>query len=287
MEHLFIIGFGYVGQRIATLAKEDGVRIDALNRKGTSMEGGELNTADLDDPASLAGLPVPGAGIIYLAPPPGGGNHETRMRNFLASIHPGGEPAKLVYLSTSAVYGDCQGEVVTEESPAQPQTSRGKRRLDGEEQALSWGRAHGVPVVVLRVGAIYAPDRLPFTQLQNQLPVLREDLCRPTNRIHAEDLARICLAALERGTDGAIYNVSDGHPTTMADYFNRAADFLGLPRPPQVDWDEARKIMTPLMLTYFSEARILDNSRMLRELGVTLRYPDLASGLSKAQPEHR
>ncbi|GFO60333.1 NAD(P)-dependent oxidoreductase [Geomonas silvestris] len=286
MEHLFIIGFGYVGKRIATLAREEGRRVSALNRKGTGMDGVELHTADLDDPASLAGLPVKGAGVIFLAPPPGGGNQETRMRNFLASLPAGAAPAKLVYLSTSAVYGDCQGEVVTEESPAQPQTSRGKRRLDGEEQALEWGRAHGVPVVVLRVGAIYAADRLPFMQLQNRLPVLREDLCRPTNRIHAEDLARVCLAALERGRDGAIYNVSDGHPTTMTDYFNRAADCLGLPRPPQVDWEEARRVMTPLMLTYFSEARILDNGRMLRELGVTLRYPDLAAGLAEGEPKH-
>lgn len=284
MEHLLIIGAGFLGRLIGGLAVADGTRVFAFNRKGDSVAGAELLTGDLDAPSTLSGLPTRGAGVLYLAPPPGGGNEETRMRNFLDSIRPGQEPEKLVYLSTSAVYGDCQGDVVTEATPANPQTSRGRRRLHGEQLALAWGREHGVPVVVLRVGAIYAPDRLPFMQLQNAQPVLREEEAHPTNRIHAEDLARICLAALERGADGAIFNVSDGNPTTMTAYFNAAADFLGLPRPPQVTWEEARQVMSPLMLTYFSESRILDNRRMLRELGITLRYPDLQAGLGAAQP---
>lgn len=282
MDHLFIVGCGAIGRRIVPQAQAQGMSVCTLNRKGAVPEGTRHVIGDLDDVSTLKGLPTRGGGVIYLAPPTGGGVEETRVRNFCASIAAGEEPQKVVYLSTSAVYGDCGGEVVTEDTPTNPQASRGKRRLHGERLFAAWGREHGVAVVILRVGAIYALDRLPVNQLKSGQPVLREEEALPSNRIHADDLSRICLAALERGKDGDIFNVSDGSPSTMTGYFNAAADRLGLPRPAQVSWEEARRVMTPLMISYFSEARVLDNRRMLEQLGVTLRYPDLEAGLREA-----
>lgn len=280
MEQLFIVGCGSIGRRIVPLAQARGMAVSTLSRGDSSVAGAHHFTGNLDDPATLAGLPTRGAGVIYLAPPPGGGHEESRVRNFCASIAAGEEPGKVVYLSTSAVYGDCQGETVTEETPANPQTARGKRRLSGEQLFAAWGRERGVPVVILRVGAIYAADRLPVHQLTSGQPVLREEEAKPTNRIHADDLSRICLAALERGADGELFNVSDGSPSTMTSYFNAAADRLGLPRPAQVSWEEARQVMSPLMISYFSESRVMDNSRMLSKLGITLRFPNLEEGLA-------
>ena len=281
MEHLLIVGCGSIGRRIAPLAQAQGRKVCTFNRGGAPIEGALHVTGNLDDPSTLRDLPTRGAGVVYLAPPPGGGNEESRVRNFCAALVPGEEPRLVVYLSTSAVYGECRGEVVTEETPVNPQTSRGKRRLHGESLFTAWGRERGVPVVILRVGAIYAADRLPVNQLVSGQPVLREEDALPTNRIHADDLSRVCLAALERGRDGDIFNVSDGSPGTMTEYFNAAADRLGLPRPPQVSWEEARRVMSPLMVSYFSESRVLDNTRMLQRLGLTLRYPDLKAGLGE------
>lgn len=281
MEHLFIVGCGAIGRRIASLALTQGVSVSTFNRGEAGVQGTQHYTGNLDDSTTLHGLPTRGAGVIYLAPPPGGGNQETRVANFLAAIPAGEEPAKIVYISTSGVYGDCGGDVVTEQTEPNPQTSRGKRRLHGEQLFLAWGRDRAVPVVILRVTAIYALDRLPVTQLTSGQPVLREEEAHPSNRIHADDLSRICLAALEKGKDGDIFNVSDGSSVTMTGYFNAAADALGLPRPPQVTMEEARRVMTPLMISYFSESRVVDSSKMLRELGITLLYPDLEAGLKK------
>ena len=281
MEHLFIVGCGAIGRRIASLAVAQGVSVSTFSRGEAGVPGTQHHNGNLDDATTLRGLPTRGAGVIYLAPPPGGGNQETRVANFLAAIAAGEEPAKIVYISTSGVYGDCGGDVVTEETEPNPQTSRGKRRLHGEQLFLGWGRDRTVPVVILRVTAIYALDRLPVTQLTSGQPVLREEEAHPSNRIHADDLSRICLAALEKGKDGDIFNVSDGSSVTMTGYFNAAADALGLPRPPQVTMEEARRVMTPLMISYFSESRVVDSSKMLRELGITLLYPDLEAGLKK------
>jgi nucleoside-diphosphate-sugar epimerase len=236
---------------------------------------------NLDDPEALRGLTEIAAGrvIFYFAPPLGGGPWDTRMRNFCAAIDREHAPSKVVYVSTSGVYGDCGGAWVTEETPVNPQTSRAKRRYDAEKVLGEWGRRNGVPVVTLRVTGIYGPGRLPLGRLQQGDPVLLEEESPPTNRIHADDLAAVCVAAAERGEGGEVYNVSDGQPGTMTQYFNAAADLLGLPRPPQVAMAEARQVMSPTMLSYLTETRRMDNRLMRERLGVTLRYPDLKSGL--------
>jgi nucleoside-diphosphate-sugar epimerase len=284
MNSILIVGCGDIGRRVARLALADKKTVHGLVRSEEKAAAlAELGVhpviADLDDPDTLQGLPTGGATVFYFAPPPGGGFADPRVRNFCAALAPGSEPAKIVYLSTSGVYGDSGGATVTEETPANPRTSRGKRRLDAEKTFQEWGQTHGVPVVILRVTGIYGPGRYPVSQLAGGQPVLFDDIAPFTNRIHQDDLARVCLAAGARGEDGDIFNVSDGHPTTMTHYFNAVADLLGYPRPRQVSVEEARQVMSPLMLSYMEESRRMDNRRMLEKLGIELLYPDLEAGL--------
>jgi nucleoside-diphosphate-sugar epimerase len=288
VEKILIIGCGDIGRRVARLALAEKATVTGFVRSAeSSAELEKLGirpiVASLDDPATLKELPTKGAILFYLAPPPGGGTTDPRARTFCAAIQPGEEPRKVIYMSTSGVYGDSGGELVTEETPPNPQTTRGKRRLDAETAFREWGQAHGVAVVILRVTGIYGPGRLPVSQLESGQPVLDERLAPLTNRIHADDLARVCLAAAARGEDGDVFNVSDGHPTTMPHYFNAVADLLGYPRPRQVSLEEAHQVMSPLMLSYMSESRRLDNSKMLAKLGIRLLYPDLAAGLKASR----
>jgi len=281
---VFIAGCGDVGVRVAKLWAARGAAVAALARSGESADrltrlGIVPVRGDLDDPASLRGIPSRGAFLYYFAPPPEGRETDPRARAFLAALPPGEEPARAVYMSTTAVYGDNAGAWVTEETPAAPATARGKRRLDAERAFLVWGRERGVPVVILRVAGIYGPGRLPVEAVRRGAPVVREGEAPWTNRIHADDLAAVCVAAMERGRDRAVYNVADGRPGTITQYYNAAADLLGLPRPPAVSMEEARRAMGPGMLSYLSESRRLDARRMREELGVALRYPDLAAGL--------
>lgn len=284
MENVLIIGCGDIGKRVAHLALAEGSAVHGLVRspeKAATLEQLSIRpvTADLDDPATLADLPSKGAVIYYFAPPPGGGHADTRARNFCAAILVGREPARLVYMSTSGVYGDAGGDLVTEDTTPNPQTARGKRRLDAETIFRKWGRERGIVVVILRVTGIYGPGRFPVSQLAGGQPVLVEDQAPLTNRIHQDDLARVCLAAAAKGEDGDIFNVSDGHPTTMTHYFTAVADLLGFPSPRQVSREEARQVMSPLMLSYMDESRRMDNGKMLEKLGIELLYPDLEAGL--------
>jgi nucleoside-diphosphate-sugar epimerase len=284
LNRVLIIGCGDIGRRVAKLAGDQGVPVSALVRPGKSAE--ELKElairaipGDLDEPASLRNLPTQEAVLFYFAPPPGGGVTDPRMRAFCTAIRSGDEPRKVVYISTSGVYGDCGSAAVTEETPVNPQTARARRRVDAETVLGQWGEERNVAVVILRVTGIYGPGRLPVTYIESGHPVLSEQEAPFTNRIHADDLARICLAAAERGEAGDIFNVSDGRPGTMTQYFNAVADILGLPRPPQVSLAEAGLVMKPLMLSYITESRRMDNRKMLAKLGVKLLYPTLEEGL--------
>jgi nucleoside-diphosphate-sugar epimerase len=182
-------------------------------------------------------------------------------------------------MSATSVYSETGGGVVTECSPVEPQSAMGKRRLDAERAFLNYGEATGVPVIILRVSGIYGPGRLPLMQISQGQPLLREAESGPSNRIHADDLAAVCLAAANLGESGEVFNVSDGHPSSMTGYFNACADLLGYPRQPQVSMAEARLAMSPLMMAYVTESRVVDNTRMLAELGINLKYPSMAEGL--------
>ncbi len=284
IDNVLIIGCGDIGRRVAGLARANGATVTALVRsaaKGELLHNLGIGTVpgDLDDPGTLGALPTRGAVVFYFAPPPGGGIVDPRVRAFCAAVPPGNEPNKVVYISTTGVYGDCEGAVVTEETPVNPQTARAKRRLDAETVLTAWGEERNVPVVILRVTGIYGPGRLPVRHIDEGQPVLRPEEAPLTNRIHADDLARVCIAAAQRGESGDIFNVSDGQAGTMTDYFNAVAEAAGIPRPRQVTMAEARQVMSPLMLSYVTESRQMDNRKMIEKLGIRLLYPDLASGL--------
>ena len=287
-ESVLILGCGDIGRRVADCWQ--GVPVTGLVRSKTSASqlqqaGIRPLQADLDDPTSVKDLPVANALVYYFAPPPASGTTDSRMAHFLAAIDPECLPARIVYISTSGVYGDRGGEVVTEDTPPNPQVDRARRRYDAEQRLRRFGQEHGVAVVILRVGGIYGPGRLPRKRLEERVPIIHEHLAPSTNRIHAEDLAEICVAAAKRGRADTVYNVSDGTDSNMTEYFNTVADFLKLPRPPTIDWEEAERSLSAGMLSYLKESRRMDNRRMLEELGVELQYPTLEAGLAAMKQE--
>jgi len=277
MQSVFIVGCGDIGRRVAARLPESAIK--GLVSKEYSAEklqalGIAPVNADLDKPEDLAGLKVEGEWVFYFAPPPPEGEKDSRMRHFLEAIW-GQKPKKLVYISTSGVYGDCGGAWVTEDWPARPYAARAKRRWDAEQQLMAWSEAAGVPVVRLRVGGIYAPDRLPVERIKKGLTVICPEEAPWSNRIHADDLARVCIAAAEKGKAGEIYNAADGHPSSMTDYFYQVADHLGLPRPQCVPLNGAEDSLSPAMLSFIRESRRLDVTRLMSKLGVKLLHPML------------
>lgn len=283
---LLIVGCGDVGMRVARLLRGRW-RLIALT--SSAARCAELRAAgivplvgDLDVPSTLGRLAGLADAVLHLAPPPQTGATDPRSAHLLHALARQGRVRRIVYGSTSGVYGDCNGARFDETRAVNPATDRGRRRVDAEQRLRWYGRAFGARVSVLRIPGIYAGDRdggHPRERLARDAPVLVAEHDVFTNHIHADDLARACVAALHRGLPQRVVHASDDTELKMADYFDLAADLEGLPRPRRVTREQAHEALSPMQLSFMGESRRLINTRMKRELRLRLRHPTVAQGL--------
>lgn len=286
MQQIWIIGCGDIGRRVAkrikALYQNPTYTASALVRSEKSARACNelgLNTMihNLDETSAIDPNALKDAMVYYFAPPPKHGDTDTRLAHFLDQV--GHVVKRIVLISTTGVYGNSAGEWIDETTPVNPGTDRAKRRLSAEMQLSNWSGKFKGEYIILRVPGIYSEDRLPLERLQKQLPVVRAEEAGFTNRIHADDLAEICIKAMRSDLSGEIFNVTDGQPSTMVDYFNQVADYSGLPRPEQITMAQAEQVLSAGMLSYAKESRRIRNDKLISLLGVTLRYPSLESAL--------
>ncbi|MFM9434821.1 nucleoside-diphosphate-sugar epimerase [Janthinobacterium sp. CG_23.3] len=281
---LLILGCGDVGLRLLPLLRARFRIFAVTSRPERCAElraaGAVPIVADLDDRASLARLSGLASTIVHLAPPQSDGLLDRRTRNVCAILP---ERARLVYVSTSGVYGDCGGAVINETRTVAPNNARAKRRLDAERVLRAWARGSHAVLSILRVPGIYAAERLPLKRLRLGTPALDAADDVYTNHIHADDLARIIACALRRGLPGRVYHAVDDSDMKMADYFDAVADAYALPRPPRLPRAALREVVSPMLLSFMSESRRMSNRRIKEELGVRLRYARVADALPQSK----
>lgn len=294
---LLIIGCGDVGLRTAALLRDrcrlralssSPLRFETLRQQGLTPIAGNL-----DQRSSLRRLRALAPWVMHLAPPPNHGDCDPRTARLLSVLGPG--LRRLVYASTTGVYGDARGARFDETRPVNPATPRATRRVDAERRIRARGRsqphAPAAPTCsLLRIPGIYAPDREggdPRERVRRGSPVLCEAEDVHTNHIHADDLARAMVAALWRGQPQRVYHVNDETELKMGDYFDRVADLSGLPRPPRMDRAGIAATVGPMTLSFMSESRRLIAERLHDELRLVLRYPTIEDGLgSRLRSSH-
>ncbi len=293
-QRVLIVGCGDVGLRTAGqlgAPQSQRVRLMALTSSPDRVRmlracGITPLLGNLDDAASLMRLGGIAHRVIHLAPPPterqGASDRDPRSLALVRALRLRSLPQALVYGSTTGVYGDCAGQRVDENRRVNPHTPRAQRRVDAENLMRFLGRS-GARVSILRIPGIYAADReggTPRERLLKGTPVLvaKEDVY--TNHIHANDLARACAAALWRGKPQRVVNVTDDTDLKMGDYFDLAASLFGLPKPPRISRHDANTALPLMLLSFMSESRRLDNTRMKQELRLQLHYPHVRDGLS-------
>jgi len=287
---LLIVGCGDVGLRVLRLLggrwtvrvlTSSPERLPALRAAGALPLLG-----DLDDPHTLGRLGGLADRVLHLAPPPAHGRRDPRTAHLLRALARGGRATRVVYASTTGVYGDCAGAWVDETRAPHPETDRARRRVDAEVRLRHFARHSGCRLTILRIPGIYALDRAggdPRERIRRGAPVLRAEDDVHTNHIHADDLARACLRALVAGPAPRALNVCDDSDLRMGEYFDLVADLWDLPRPPRLSREQAVASLPPLMMSFMSESRRLRNARMKRELGLVLQFPTVRQGLSVAR----
>ena len=284
MTNLLIIGSGDIALRTLPLLQghyqpyalvRNPAKASVLRKLGVTPI-----LADLDDRHSLAKIAGLADVVLHFAPPERQGRFDTRTRNLLSALSTRLLPTRLIYISTSGVYGDCGGDFVSETRPVNPQSDRARLRVSAERQIRSWATRNHVNASILRVPGIIADDRLPVDRIKAGSPAIVASEDGYSNHIHADDLARIVIAALRYAKPNRVYHTVDDDEMKMGDYFDVVADAFKLPRPPRLSRAEAQRAVSPMMWSFMNESRRLTNLRMKQELKVTLRYPTVESTLS-------
>jgi nucleoside-diphosphate-sugar epimerase len=283
---LLIVGCGDVGLRVLRLLAPRW-RVLALSSSASRLQalrdqGAVPFLGNLDQPGSLRRIGALADHVLHLAPPPGQGRTDPRTTALLQALARAGRVRRLVYGSTTGVYGDCGGAAFDETRAVAPATDRARRRVHAESQLRQFGRQTGCTVSILRIPGIYASNRAgghPKERLQRGTPVLvaAEDVY--TNHIHADDLARACVAALLRGAPQRVVHACDDTDMRMGDYFDLAADLCGLAHPPRITRQQAQETLGAMQMSFMSESRRLGNERLKQELKLRLRYPTVQEGL--------
>lgn len=244
----------------------------ALSRR--SMVGDshhKVTITDFDHPLPGDLQFPPNYAVLYTIPPsqrPG----EDRLNNMLAAMDRA--PERFVYISTSGVYGNRAGQLTNESIAANPETDRGRRRLAAELLLAKWCADNDCQLVILRSPAIYGPDRLGLDRIRCGEPVLAERDAHPGNRIHVDDLASCCIAALSDDVPAGTYNVADGDYRSASWFTCKVAELAGLPPPPEVSREQAHQSFSPARLSFLNESRRLDVTKMRECLGVNPRDPE-------------
>ena len=286
MTNLLIIGCGDIALRTLPLLQghyrlyalvRNPAKADTLRKLGVTPILG-----DLDERSSLTKIAGLADIVLHFAPPERQGRFDTRTRNLLSALSTRLLPTRLIYISTSGVYGDCDGDIVSETRPVNPQSDRARLRVSAERQIRTWAIRNHVNANILRVPGIIAEDRLPVDRIKAGAPAIVASEDGYSNHIHADDLARIVIAALRYAKPNRVYHTVDDDEMKMGDYFDVVADAFKLPRPPRLPRAEAQRAVSPMMWSFMNESRRLTNLRMKRELKVRLRYPTVGATLRTA-----
>ncbi len=267
-----VAGTGYTGRRV--LERLPAAEAAGLSRTAIDTER-PFYEFDFDSEGVLP-LALPEAyAVLYTCPPDG--EHDERLRRFLSLLSPG--PTRFVYISTTGVYGDCKGAVVTEAAPVDPGNRMAAARIAAESILARAAEKSGFDLVILRAPGIYGPGRLPLQRLREGGAFLAEEDAGPGNRIHVDDLASCCIAALQEDAPAGIYNVGDGDNRSATWFAQEVARQAALPAPRLVSRAQAEREFSAVRLAFLSASRIVDTSKMREVLGVTPRYASPEEGI--------
>ncbi len=276
MSHLLCFGFGFSARALAARLDKGVWKMSATSRDAKGIA--EINAQGFHGLSFDSALQIaPEVTHLLISAPPGE-NGDPVLRLFQAQLQELSKQLKWVgYLSTTGVYGDRGGDWVDEESPLEPTTARGERRLEAERDWLRLHSDFGLPVHVFRLAGIYGPGR---NTLLNVRDGSAKRIIKPGqifSRVHVEDIAGVLAASIAKPNPGRAYNVCDDEPCPPQDVVTYAANLLGLPPPPEIPFEDAN--LSPMVKSFYADSKRVSNKRIKTELGYKLIYPNYRDGL--------
>lgn len=264
--HLLCAGMGYTASRLARRLRAKGWSVTGTSRDGRNGTR-RLSRDHPLDAGAFAGV----THVLTSIPPDIKGD-------ILLDLHRGDLAALpdlrwIGYLGTTAVYGDCAGGWVDEESPTRPTIDRARRRESAER---AWIES-GLPVHLFRLAGIYGPGRNALASLHGGTARRIVKPGQMFSRIHVDDIVQVLLASIDRPDPPRVYNVCDDEPAPPQDVVAFAAALLGIEPPPEQPFETAD--LSPMARTFYADNRKVQARRIRDELGVRLLHPTYRDGL--------
>lgn len=256
-ESLVLLGCGYTLTRLGCEEARRGRLVLAVTRdpqRRERLERAGVQLLSLEQALASS----PGTHVVVSYPP------EAGLDSLVAEALARTSPARLVYLSSTGVYGGARGHV-DEHTPVERASPRALPRLEAEARYGALG------AMLLRSAGIYGPGRGTHERLRAGTLRLAESGGGRISRIRVEDLAEAIRVVLERGEPGAVYCVADDRPATQAELTAWLCERLELPPPPRVPLESLHESLRG--------DRAISNAR-LKALGWRPRYPDFIAGFS-------
>lgn len=276
---LLSIGHGYSAQAFGRLAHEHGWRVIGTTRSDEKAKAlAQIGVEPLVWPGQDISAALGAASHVLTSVAPGD-DGDPVLAALGADIEAAAPHLEWVgYLSTTGVYGDHGGEWVDETTPLAPSTERGRQRVAAEAEWQKLAERAGFALHIFRLAGIYGPGRGPFSKVKSGKARRIIKPGQVFSRIHVEDIGQVLMASALNPRAGAIYNVCDDDPAPPQDVIAYAADLLGVPRSPQVPFDEAE--MSAMARSFYAESKRVRNDLLKSDLGVRLRFPSYREGLS-------
>ncbi len=286
MNPYLIIGSGAIARLTLPLLPNPGP-VFVLCRRSDAMADWRTRGAipilgDLDHPNTLSRLGGLAHTVLHFAPPNGDGPEDRHTKHLICTLRQAKIlPQRLIYISTTGVYGTRKDIWTVETSAINPTTARAIRRADAESRLRRFGQETGCRITILRVPGIYDSHRLPLERLKRNDPLPLENPW--TNHIHSLDLARAVIATLHRGKPQRIYHAVDDEPLPVNEFYSLLAQHFGLPIPNKLPYEQLADHLSPISLSFLRESRRLGNQRTKQELQLRWRYPSIREFLNGSE----
>lgn len=274
---LLVFGGGYLGRAAALEAIRRGRAATATSRdpaRRAMLQADGIKAVDPADPEALGRAVAGHSAILVTAPPDARGCPAQRV---LAEVAGDAWPDWIGYVSSTSVYGDRSGGWVFEDGPLNAASLEGARRVNAERDWLDGARGMGLTVQVFRLPGFYGPGRSVIDRLRDGSARLVRKPGQIFNRIHVDDVVAGLFASIDRPHPGAAYNLTDDQPAPADVVMEWAAERLGLPCPPEVDWMDDS--VGPVMRRFYLDSKRVSNARAKAELDWRPAYPSWREGL--------
>jgi len=283
MDKLILAGSGYLGGYIINLILQNQYNflVKEVSRTKKNRPNNIENIIRDFDEEKIDLQFVENSTVIYMAPPSTSSHKDERISNFIKNISDL-KIKKIIYTSTSGVYGNCEGRTVDENTEVSPITERAKRRVHAENQLINFSKKNNIKLIILRVPGIYGEGRLPVDRVKLREPLVNTNESRITNIIHVEDLARICIESIFLENKMEIINVSDGSAIKTTTYYEHVYAAINIELPEYITFDQALKTYSEKRLSFLKESRVLNVEKMKKIFDSCIKYKDARIGIRKS-----